>query len=190
MHYLEYHVHFQIRDIFSGLLRNLPFVVGTNQPIRHVIDQYLEEVEEHMKKGLQNGDREPRTEDKDWLESESGKNPEDVLLLYGVSGCGKTRSIECLLNKNWGHYLLPGNLDLTTQRSPDNLYDPPREGHSKDSSLLRKLVKSSRNVVPGIDIRPVSLTKWSDCLIVSRHLILDKFLEAANKLTGAKNPAN
>lgn len=143
-----------------------------------------------MNKVLQKGDREPRTESEDRLESESGKNPDDVLLLDGVSGSGKTRSMERLLNKNWGHYLLPGNLDLTTQRSPENLYDPRREGYSKDSWLFWNLVKSVRNVVPGIDIHPFSVTKWSRCRILSRHLILDKFLEAADKLTGAKNPAN
>ena len=41
-----------------------------------------------------------------------------------------------------------------------------------------------------MNIHPISITKWSCCLILSRHLILDKFLEAADKLIGAKNFVN
>ena len=101
-------------------------------------------------------------------------------MLYGASGSGKTRSIEHL-HKNWGHYLLPDNLGLTTQPSGDDLYDPRRGAYSKDSCLLWNLIENISNVVPGMNIWEAPITEWTRRLVLARHLVFNRYIEVAKE---------
>ena len=113
-----------------------------------------------------------------------------MLLLYGVSGSGKTRTIEHHLHNHWGYYLLPGNLNSTTQPIDGNLYDPRVEkGHSKDSCFLWGLIQNVDDVMPGMDNHKVSIAEWSNRLILSRHLIFNMFLKVTAQNLEAQNPA-
>lgn len=174
---------------YQDIHKKSPFIKGVNQAIHDAVDECLKKVVERMGEFL--------TDDNSLRGGESGVQPEDtwkktddVLILYGVSGSGKTRSIERLLRKFWGYYLLPGNLSLNTQRSGDNLYDPRQEGYSRDSCLLWNLIKNRSNIVPGIHIHEFPVLEWSRRLILSRHLIFNEFLKVEKGRPEAKTPAN
>lgn len=169
-----------------ALLEKSPFFSGVNQAIRNVIDDCLDDIGYRLRTFFA---QDCRLSGGVQLEDISWENTDDVLLLYGVSGSGKTRSIEGLLHEHWGYYLLPGNLSLNQQRDCDNLYDPLREEYSRDSCLLWQLIENIGNVVPGMDIHETAITEWSRRLILSRHLIFDKFLEVAKEMPTAKTPA-
>ncbi|KAF6226330.1 hypothetical protein HO133_009196 [Letharia lupina] len=186
VHCLEYHLHRRY-SMFYAIRGMSPFTSGVNQAIRDVIDNCLNDIADRLRTSLPQDYSLPREVQ---LQDFSWENTDDVLLLYGVSGSGKTRSIEGLLHEHWGYYLLPGNLSLNQQRDCDNLYDPLRGGYSRDSCLLWQLIENNGNVVPGMDISKYSITEWSRRLILSRHLIFDKFLEVASKIHGADTPAN
>lgn len=174
---------------YQDIHKKSPFIKDVNQAIHDAVDECLKKVVERMGEFL--------TDDNSLRGGESGvqledtwKKTDDVLLLYGVSGSGKTRSIERLLRKFWGYYLLPGNLSLNTQRSGDNLYDPRQEGYSRDSCLLWNLIKNRSNIVPGIHIHEFPVLEWSRRLILSRHLIFNEFLKVVKGRPEAKTPAN
>ena len=42
------------------------------------------------------------------VENEASSNDAYIRLLFGVAGCGKTKSIFDILSSNWGLYILPG----------------------------------------------------------------------------------
>ena len=173
--------------MFYAIRGMSPFISGVNQAIRNVIDDCLDDIGYRLRTFFA---QDCRLSGGVQLEDISWENTDDVLLLYGVSGSGKTRSIEGLLHEHWGYYFLPGNLSLNQQRDCHNLYDPLRGGYSRDSCLLWQLIENVGNVVPGMDIRKYSITEWSHRLILSRHLVFDKFLEVASKIDGADTPAN
>lgn len=175
---------------FEFIREKSPFISGVNKAIHDVIHNCLNNVADTLREFLAEDYSLQRRESGVQLEDLSWENTDDVLLLYGVSGSGKTRSIERLLHKHWGYYLLPGNLSLNTQRDGDNLYEPLREKYSRDSCLLWQLIENMSNVVPGMDIHEISIREWSRRLILSRHLIFDKFLEVADDFPGSKTPAN
>lgn len=175
-----------IDGLFGGIHDMSPFISGVNQAIRDAIDKCLDNMADRLRTFFA---QVYRLSGGVQLQDISWENT-DILLLYGVSGSGKTRSIEGLLHEHWGYYLLPGNLSLNQQRDCDNLYDPLRGGYSRDSCLLWQLIENLGNVVPGMDIRKYSITEWSRRLILSRHLVFDKFLEVASKIHGADTPAN
>lgn len=171
---------------YDAVRRKSPAIIGLNKAIHDAVDSYLDRVEEELEQFLDKDDGKLEGESELQLEKISGENPDDVLLLYAVSGSGKTRTIEHLLQRNWGYYFLPGNLDLTAQRS---LYDSRREGYSKDSCFLWKIVQNIDNIMPGMDPNGIPIWEWSRRLILSRHLVFDRFLKVATKKSGAKTPA-
>ena len=173
--------------MFYAIRGMSPFTSGVNQAIRDVIDNCLNDIADRLRTSLP---QDYSLSEGVQLQDIPWESTGDVLLLYGVSGSGKTRSIERLLHEHWGYYLLPGNLSLNQQRDCDNLYDPLRGGYSRDSCLLWQLIENNGNVVPGMDISKYSITEWSRRLILSRHLVFDKFLEVASKIHGADTPAN
>lgn len=76
---------------------------------------------------------------------------ENMQILVGPSGCGKTSSIHSLLKKNWGFYLLPGNMPEASAEptgvDEDELrdrleYRPRRGGGSRDTQTWLDDVKS------------------------------------------------
>ena len=168
-----------------GLITS-PTIIGVNKAIHDTINLFLKEVQKDVDNFL---DNEKPITDVGKLEGASELHLEDiplqdyndVLLLYGVSGSGKTRSIEHLLHSHWGYYLLPGNVDPTEQRDRGNLYDPHREKYSKDSCVLWSLLRESDKIMPGMGISPDQVDRWFRRLLLSRHLIFDKFLEVAAK---------
>lgn len=165
-----------------------PTIVGVNKAIHDTINICLDRVKKDVDIFLKADDEKPETDDEK-LEGASEVhfkdisigNPDDVLLLYGVSGSGKTRSIEQLLHSQWGYYLLPGNVDPTEQRNCGNLYDPQREEYSKDSCVLWSLLREIDKIMPGMEINILQIRNWFHRLILSRHLIFDRFLEVADK---------
>ncbi len=124
------------------------------------------------------------------LDAVSGVDPDQVLLLYGVSGSGKTRKIEYLLQENWGYYLLPGGLNLDENRNCGNLYDPRRQEYSKDSSFLWEILRNIHSVVPGVNDENNSamISEWLRRLIFARHLVFNVFLNFA--IGKDQTPAN
>ena len=181
-----------------------PFITGFRQAVDLAVEKCLDNVTKNLKEVLAENCSLPETEIGDPLENLSNDNREAVLLLYGVSGSGKTRSIKRLLHKHWGHYFLPGNPSLKPQRNSDSLYDPLREDHSEDSCLLWKLIENINDILPGMDKdslhgmdknslsrmkgHNIAIGRWINCLLKSRYLVFNKFLAIADSDT--KTPAN
>ncbi|KAI9686367.1 MAG: hypothetical protein M1822_003712 [Bathelium mastoideum] len=120
-------------------------------------------------------------------EAKSIEDPYDVLFLYASSGFGKTRVVERLLRQDWGYIFLPGNIHAAV---PSNLYDARRDGHSKDSSRLFTLIEEIGNCMPTSFIQQEMPWRWSQRLILSRHLVFDRFLKLAATEQEKRTPAN
>jgi hypothetical protein len=164
-----------------------PAIIGVEQAIRHAIVSYLNGIEHQITQFLEWDDKPLGGRSPISLQDISKRCPDDVLLLYAVSGSGKTRSIEHLLCRNWGYYFLPGNLGQTEQ---SNLYDAQPQGYSKDSYFLWKCIQNFDKIVPRTDITGIGSWNVSNRIILSRHLIFDRFLKAAARVPGKKTPAN
>lgn len=109
---------------------------------------------------------------------------------YAVPGCGKTRSIENLLSRNWGFFFTAGSLPITgdnTKRSlasASNIYDPRREGYSKDLHYLWKTMNACSRMFPAdgdVLLEYQDFPYLKDCLVYSRILVFEKFLSIASE---------
>ena len=107
---------------------------------------------------------------------------------YALPGCGKTRSIEILLSRNWGFIFTAGSLPVTendTKRSlasDSNIYDPRREGYSKDLYYLWMTINTCFQMFPGDSHRLLGLQRieyWREFLVYSRILVFERFLSIA-----------
>ncbi|KAF6218892.1 hypothetical protein HO133_005435 [Letharia lupina] len=158
-----------------------PTIVGVNKAIHDTINIHLDRVEKDVEIFLNTDNEELEGASEVHSKDISIENSDDVHLLYAVSGSGKTRRIERLLHSQWGYYLLPGNVNPTEQRNCGNLYDPQREEYSKDSCVLWRLLREIDKIMPGMEIDKLQIRNWFHCLILSRHLIFDRFLKVAGK---------
>lgn len=163
-----------------------PTMVGMSKAACDTIDEYLSKVEEKIAQFLETDDESPSGRSEVQLKTIFDEYPDHVLLLYGVSGSGKTTAIKHLLRENWGFYLMPGNLNLSPQF---NLHR--REEYSKDSRFLWNLVENIDDILPGMGMNThqTAIAEWSDRLILSRRLICDRFLRAAAKKPSVPTPA-
>lgn len=163
-----------------------PTMFGMNKAARDTIDDYLITVEKKIAQFLETDDESPSGQSEVQLKTIFEEYPDHVLLLYGVSGSGKTTAIKHLLQENWGYYLMPGNLNLSPQF---NLHR--REEYSKDSRFLWNLVENIDNILPGMEMNthPTPIEVWSGRLILSRRLIFDRFLRAAAEKPSVQTPA-
>ncbi|KAI9658292.1 MAG: hypothetical protein M1821_002425 [Bathelium mastoideum] len=128
----------------------------------------------------------PRDEESKVLaKTKAEEDPYDVLFLYASSGFGKTRMIESLLRRNWGYIFLPGNIHSAV---PPNLYEARRDGHSKDSCRLFTLMDDIGESMPTAFFHEKMPWHWSERLVLSRHLVFDRFLKLAT--TEKRTPAN
>ena len=166
---------------WSLLFHLSPTAIGVNKIIKDAIQGFLGEVKEKVKIFLSKDKGRVEDVSKAQLDLVSGVDPDHVLLLYGVSGSGKTRMIEHLLQKHWGFYLLPGELNLDESRNCGNMYDPRRQGYSKDSSFLWKILREIDSFFPGVDetCKSAMIFGWLHRLILARHLVVNAFLEVA-----------
>lgn len=107
---------------------------------------------------------------------------------YSLPGCGKTRPLEILLSKYWGFIFSAGSLPVTendTKRSlasDSNIYDPRREGYSKDLYYLWMTIKTCFQELPGHCAPTLIYRSLSTCrylLLVSRILVFERFLSIA-----------
>ena len=112
VHWVEFHEHCEGYIDTGDCIRMSPFITGFKQAVDLAVEKRLDNVAENLKEVLTENYSLPETEIGDPLGNLSNNNRKAVLLLYGVSGSGKTRSIKRLLHKHWGHYLLPGNPSL------------------------------------------------------------------------------
>ncbi|MCJ1391483.1 hypothetical protein MMC18_004347 [Xylographa bjoerkii] len=105
---------------------------------------------------------------------------------YAIPGCGKTRLIEILLSRHWGLFFITGSLPVTegsTKRSlasDINIYNPRREGYSKDLHYLWRTVNSYFRMFPDQNAHHLRsmwrYTFWKEILICSRILVFGQFL--------------
>ena len=105
---------------------------------------------------------------------------------YSVPGCGKTRSIEILLSRNWGLFLIAGSLPVTEGNSKRslssnvNIYDPRREGYSRDLHYLWMTMNSYLQMFPDYSLRELRTrlgpASWTDILVYSSILVLGQFI--------------
>ncbi len=165
-------------------VRLSPTMTGMTKAVRDIIDDYLSEVEKKMAQFLKTHDGSPSGQSEVQLKTISEKYSNHVLLLYGVSGSGKTTAIKHLLQKNWGFYLMPGNLDLNSQF---NLYR--RDEYSNDSRFLWSLIENIYDILPEMATHQPSIAVWSARLLLSRHLIFDVFLRVTAEKPGFQTPA-
>ena len=179
VHFLE--LQSEQTALYEALDFKSPSIVGVNKAIHDTITICLDKVEKDVDGFLGADDEKLKGASEVHFNDISVENPDDVLLLYGVSGSGKTRSIEHLLHSQWGYYLLPGNVDPTEQRNRGNLYGPQREDYSKDSCILWRLLQKIDKIMPGMEISRLQVDYWFRLLILSRHLIFDRFLKVAAK---------
>ncbi len=156
-------------------------MIGVNKAISDTINDHLGRVKRYTDDFLKADSDKAKGASEDPLRDTSIETSDDVHLLYGVSGSGKTRRIEHLLHRQWGYYLLPGNLNPNKQRNCGNLYDPRREEYSKDSCVLWELLWEIGKIMPGMATNTDQVLNWLHCLILSRHLIFDRFLEVAKE---------
>ncbi len=158
-----------------------PTAIGVNRAIKDAINGYLAEVEKEIRKFLSRDKERLEGVSKAQLDRLSRDDSDQVFLLYGVSGSGKTRMIEHFLQENWGYYLLPGDLNLDENRNCGNLYDPRRQGYSKDSCFLWKILRNIDSFVPGIndENNRAMVSEWLRRLIRARHLVFNVFLRVA-----------
>ena len=172
-------------SFYEGNDSMFPTIVGFNKAIHDTINICLDKVEKDVDSFLREDndkDNEKREGASDvHFKDISDENLDDVHLLYRVSGSGKTRRIEHLLHSEWGYYLLPGNVDPTEQRNRGNLYDPQRGEYSKDSCVLWRLLQKIDKIMPGMEISPFQVDHWIRRLILSRHLIFDRFPKVAKE---------
>lgn len=102
------------------------------------------------------------------------------IVLFAVSGSGKTRSIERLLSHHFGFYFQACYVPLPTQQ----LHSAQRTSGSRDTHTLGKMIKYSQEIVKQaneVDETPW-VTEWFDKLIRLRRIILAIFVDVAGEL--------
>ena len=184
VHFLELFPDSGVRLFVQDHFRLSPTMIGMNKAALDIIGDYLEKVRKEMAQFLKSDDESPSEQTEVQLETISKEYPDQVLLLYGVSGSGKTTAIKHLLQKNWGYYLMPGNLNLSPQLSLHR-----REEYSKDSRFLWNLVENIHNILPETSTHQDVIALWSDRLLLSRQLIFDIFLGATAENSNVRTPA-
>ncbi|KAL9071138.1 MAG: hypothetical protein Q9157_005574, partial [Trypethelium eluteriae] len=124
---------------------NFPGKIGFNKIMEGHEESFLCELRSSIVKFLERYKRDPPTDNlgeklKQTRMSESipDYGPQ-VTLLVGVSGTGKTRHLESLLSKNWGFYVMAGNLD--DSRPNSDIYAPRRGYSSHDIHWLWKSIE-------------------------------------------------
>ena len=80
-------------SLYDAIRRKSPAIVGVNKAIHDAVDSYLGRVEEDLEQFLDKDNEKLGGESEVQLEKISGENSDDVLLLYAISGSGKTRTI-------------------------------------------------------------------------------------------------
>lgn len=100
-------------------------------------------------------------------------------LFYAVPGSGKTKLIETLLSDSFGFYFMAGSLDPKNHSrstpQPTNMYQPRREGYSKDTFYLWKLIQLYNSTFPGEPIPSNQLDHWIKLLLICRMRVLTMF---------------
>ena len=92
VHCLEEYLN-RSRYGFNDFLRfSSPFITGVNNAIYDAVNNYLVKVADRLHEFDPEGGSLQRTESGDQLESLSETNPNGVIVLYGVSGSGKTKA--------------------------------------------------------------------------------------------------
>ena len=111
-------------------------------------------------------------------------------IFYAVPGCGKTRSLEILLSRNWGFYFTAGSLPLNeglgirSLGSSSNIYDPRREGYPKDLGFLWTTVRTAFQIFAPNSFELLYFGRWMDwttALAQARLLVLWEFLSIRPK---------
>lgn len=109
-------------------------------------------------------------------------------VFYAVPGCGKSRALNILLSKNWGFFFNAASLPVpegATTRcldSESNIYDPRREGFSKDFHYLWKMLTCSSQLFPGKKAQLFESNHcqlWLDTLVFCRVHVLRRFKRIA-----------
>ena len=102
------------------------------------------------------------------------------LVLFAVSGSGKTRSIERLLSRHFGFYFQACFVTL----QPQGLHNAWRNPGSKDTLLLGKMIRFARSIHQGVrEVNEASwVTKWLVSLINYRIAVFARFLTVAKEL--------
>ena len=167
---------------------NPPVFLTVRQELVHTVNDYLDQVDQHIIKFLKDFDPSKSPNSRGWdcthfLQArESGK----VNLLFAVTGSGKTRKIELLLSEHWGFYLLPCNHPPT---KTDELYEPRRMNGSNDTWTLWQTFQNIRTIQPKVDVKRIPTEDWYKTLLFSRTLILDRFLRLTGGDRDPKGPA-
>jgi hypothetical protein len=182
-------VHFG-RNLAStfGLEVGLPVFLGVEHEVFQAVTLYLQKVEKHIETFLKESSPHQfsKSQDRACPEFFRAREPDKVNLLFAPAGSGKTRSIELLLSKNWGLYLLPCNLPPA---STNNLYRSRRMQGSSDTWTLWNTFQEIRKLCPNISVNSVPIQSWYRLLLFSRKLILDRFLGMIEKNGDTDGPA-
>jgi hypothetical protein len=113
------------------------------------------------------------------------------VLLFAVSGSGKTRRIKHLLSQKYGFYFQACNLPVDVV--PHDLHGPKKIDGAGDTVLLAKIMNYSKRIIDRYPARiPTSLsyshifphlvTRWLKNLIHCRIILLAQFIEVAKPL--------
>jgi hypothetical protein len=102
------------------------------------------------------------------------------IVLFAVSGSGKTRSIERLLSCHFGFYFQACYVPLQTQ----GLHSAQRISGSRDTLTLGNMIRYAQEIIqqPGVIDEILLVQRWLSKLIGHRRSIFAIFLDVAQKL--------
>ena len=148
----------------------------TTQDIRSFLDQNRScQVESHDSEATNEVDLATEIDDI------TAKSPDmRNIILFAVSGSGKTRSIERVLSRHFGFYFQGCNVPLQTK----GLHSAQRNSGSRDTLTLGKMIQYAQEIIHqagAIDER-AWVSKWLFELLSHRHFMLAIFLGVAKEL--------
>lgn len=106
-----------------------PIFFGIQEEVFRAVEKYLGELETKISQLLDKY-KPPHSQGQDCPEGLLAREKNSFNLLFADAGSGKTRSIELLLSKHWGFYLLSCTLPPTTT---EDLYEARRSKGSRDT---------------------------------------------------------
>lgn len=101
-------------------------------------------------------------------------------LLAAVSGSGKTRSIQRLLSRQYGHYFQACNVTSDSH----GIHGPRRHSGTRDTLTLGKMIKYAQRCTPERlhSYFEKCIENWLRRLYINRRIVLAIFLEIADEL--------